>query len=127
MDRLLTPNEAAQRAGCGRSSIMRALKEGSLQAIRDNRNRWQIDPIELDRWRGERPDSDRLVTPVIDMDTSGQVADTVQIAALQAENGQLRERLDELRQDRDAWRGQAEKLASEPQPVGFFARLFGSS
>lgn len=46
-------------------------------------------------------------------------------AELRVEVRMLRERLDEVREDRDRWRDQAERLASEPRPVvGFLARLF---
>lgn len=56
MDRTtLSPRKAADRIGCGRSSIMRALSSGDLPAIRDNRNRWQIDLIDLEKWAENRP------------------------------------------------------------------------
>lgn len=53
-DRPLSPAAAAKRAGCGRTSIMRALDSKALKAKRDNRNRWQIDPEDLDRWAKDR-------------------------------------------------------------------------
>lgn len=64
--RPLSPAAAAKRAGCGRTSIMRALDSKTLKATRDNRNRWKIDPDDLDKWAGNRdghvrsePDTDR--------------------------------------------------------------------
>lgn len=96
---------------------MRALKASELHAVRDNRNRWQIDPADLDRWSANRPDADRPVTA----DTPGQRpvnSDSLELAGLRAENVQLRERLDELRTDRDAWR----QLATQPKP-SFFERI----
>jgi excisionase family DNA binding protein len=65
-DQPLSPAQAAKRAGCGRTSIMRALESKALMGTRDNRNRWQIDPEDLDRWAKDRdghvrsaPDTDR--------------------------------------------------------------------
>lgn len=34
---------------------MRALASGDLPAIRDNRNRWQIDVADLEKWFEKRP------------------------------------------------------------------------
>jgi hypothetical protein len=53
----------------------------------------------------------------------GAPADT-ETAELRVENRMLRERLDELRSDRDAWREQAERL-SESRPIGIIGRILG--
>lgn len=100
---------------------MRALKSGELRGERDNRNRWKIAPEEADRWAGQRPDSDRKM-PGHDRSEPATIPDT---SAIETEVRLLRERVEELRDDRDAWRAQAERLASEPRTVSFIARLFG--
>lgn len=100
---------------------MRALKNGNLLGIHGNRNRWQIDPDELDRWVTDRAVSDRPVTSHTD-------PVSLRAVGLEVENAHLRERLDDLRADRDAWRAQAEKLAelSETRArPGVLARIFG--
>lgn len=76
----LSPAQAAQAVSVSRWAIMRAIKSHELSAIRDNKNHWKIDPAELDRWS----------------------ASTVR--TVEAENDQLRERLSEIKEDRDAWR-----------------------
>lgn len=111
MDRSLTPEQAAKRANCGRSSIMRALKNGDLPGTRDNRNRWKIDPQDVDRWSQNRPDNDRSQTA----DMTGQNVDIARTAALEAENGQLRERLNEMRAERDHWRQIASNLSAQTE------------
>lgn len=50
----LSPERAAQLAGCSRFAIMRALKAQRLQGFRDNRNRWQIERSEVERWAADR-------------------------------------------------------------------------
>jgi len=122
----LTPQQAAQRARVGRTTIMRALEQQQLRAIRDNLGRWQIEPEAVDDWLSLRRTPDRqqqdmsigqkVVTPSDTPET------LVRVAVLEAENGHLRERLDELRQERDAWRAQAERLVSQPSP-GLIDRL----
>ncbi len=98
---------------------MRALKSGELRGERDNRNRWKITREEADRWAGQRPDNDRQMSghdrpePAVNVDTT----------ALETENKLLRERVEELRTDRDAWRRQAERLSEARS--GIFRRIFG--
>ena len=46
----ISPAHAAQSKNVSRRTIMRAIEALELKAIRDNRNRWKIDPHDLDRW-----------------------------------------------------------------------------
>lgn len=127
MDRSLTPKQAADRAGCGRSSIMRALASGELPAIRDNKGRWKIDPGALDLWAGQRPVIDR---PEEEQDTEqvrSEPGILVRLAAAETRAEMLSAQLDELRADRDAWRAQAEKLADSRATWPFLARIFRRS
>lgn len=57
-----TPLAAAKHAGCGRTTIMKAIKEHDLQANRDNRNRWKIASEDLEKWMESRPVTDATVT-----------------------------------------------------------------
>ena len=58
--RNLTPAAAAKVAGCGRTSIMRALEAKRLKGQRDNRNRWKISREDLEAWMNDRPASARI-------------------------------------------------------------------
>lgn len=100
-----SPQEAAQRAGVGRSTIMRAIKSNQLRAFRSNRNQWRIDCDDLERWIADRlghdrsvtidtPEGDQMVSLVTPMDTPETLA---KLAAAEAERDGLRERLDELK------------------------------
>lgn len=127
MNRTLTPKQAADRAGCGRSSIMRALASGELPATRDNRGRWKIDPDALDLWAGQRPVTDRTeASPEAEQARPGP--DTaIRLAAAETRAEMLTAQLEELRADRDAWRAQAEKLAASRPSWPFLAQLFRRS
>lgn len=48
--KFLTPAQAAHRAGCGRTRVVKALHDKHLPAERDNRGRWRIDPDSVDTW-----------------------------------------------------------------------------
>lgn len=133
----LTPQQAADRAGCARSSIMRALSLGNLKASRNNLGHWLIDPAVLDDWLSMRSPvrhspsiriDTSVDTPSITLDSSADTALSelrrerdearLEAAAMRAEAVQLRERLgearshmDDARVDRDRWRDMAERLA----------------
>ena len=89
----LTVAEAAQATGLSRSTILRAIKRGAIKGIRGGSGAWSVEPAELHRvfppaaaGRKATPQSDRLVD-------------------------ELRAQLSEMRQQRDAWRTVAERLA----------------
>lgn len=128
---LFTPAQAADHIGCGRTSIMRALSNKQLLGERDNRNRWKISLEALEEWAKNRPDNDRTQEdsdPVTVQDMTGQLRE--ELAEARTEAKMLREQLEELKKDRDAWRNRSEKLddrlaeLSKPQ-TGLFARIFG--
>jgi excisionase family DNA binding protein len=123
MDRIfLSPRQAADRAGCGRSSIMRALSSGDLPAHRDNRNTWQIETEALDKWASDRSghiaDNDRTEVA----DRSGQdrtpVPDRPETLARLAV---AEARLADVTAERDRLAALLEK-ALEPRP-GLIERL----
>lgn len=51
---MLTPQKAADKAGVSRKTIMDAITAGKINAKRDNRNRWQIEEPDLQRWMDSR-------------------------------------------------------------------------
>lgn len=109
-DHTLSPAAAAKRAGCGRTSIMRALDSKALKGTRDNLNRWKITPEDLDLWAKDRPGHDRThAVTVSDTDRdSDQVKPDDRLRAL-ADLAAAEARLEELRTiiDRDDERYEA--------------------
>jgi excisionase family DNA binding protein len=102
----LSPEQAAKRVGVSRRTILRAVQDRELQAVRDNRNRWRIDGDSLDAWALRRAPSgqraDDAQSPAhIDAEL---VALRVQLAGREAELQGVRELLRVVEADRDAWR-----------------------
>lgn len=118
----LSPRQAADRVGCGRSSIMRALSSGDLMAHRDNRNAWQIEAETLDRWASSRSGHvpDNVRTEVSDRSGQGRtpVTDTPETLARLAV---AEARLADVTAERDRLAALLEK-ALEPRP-GLIERL----
>ena len=108
----MTPEQAAQAANVSRWTILRAIKGQHLQARRDNRNRWQISPQDLDEWCAHTVRTPTIEAPAPDI---AQADETPALrAALAAETARAdaaeRSR-DQAEADRNQWRDMAQTLA----------------
>ena len=130
----LSLREAAQQAGTSKSTILRAIQSGRLSATRTDDGGYDIDPSELFRVypvKGRTDAPQRSVDHSAGQDTppseptgaSNATELRIRNAALEAELSALRaiietekRRGEELREDRDRWHAQAERLAL-PAPV----------
>ncbi len=121
----ISPAQAAQLKNVSRRTIMRAIESHELQAFRDNRNHWKIDPQALDKWADAQwaptghahVETPTLPTPDL----------AVSLARVEAERDALREQLKQIQEDRDHWRRMAERqqeMLKGQRPPGFLARLF---
>ena len=108
-----TLGEAARQCGVAKGTISKAIKTGKLSATRREDGSWKIDNAELARYleaNGHRFRSD-TVEPGRP-ETGGETT-----AATDALVADLRAVIADLRQDRDHWREQAQRLAlSAPKP-----------
>ena len=119
----ITLREASEKVGVTRQTLMKAIKTGRVSAEKSDNGEWRIEPVELFRvW----PPVNEVQQPLQDGLTSSDTP------GLQAENRLLREQVAELREERNAWREQAQRLAltdqrAHPQLThqrGFWSRLF---
>lgn len=112
MTKNLSPAQAAHLIGVSRSTISRAIKSLELKASRNNQNHWQIAEPDLIEWSLRTG----LTTGHDQSNAQADQSNQIEIAELRAEVRGLRDQLDELRQDRDAWRHHANQLA-KPKPL----------
>ena len=120
---MLSMSEAAARTGLSKSTIHRAIKGGKLSAERQEDGSYEIDPAEL--FRVYRPAQSELTRLAGRSGTPSDTPETASGTDWDAVEAHLRELLEierrrgeELRQERDAWRAQAERLAlAAPVPV----------
>jgi hypothetical protein len=104
----LTLSDAANAAGVAKSTIWRAIKSGRLSASRSVVGSYQVDAAELFRVFPAVQKNDPTQQVATGTEQVGTAAQEAQIAALRDISGLLRDQIEDLRKDRDAWRGQAE-------------------
>lgn len=126
---------AAQHTRTSKSTILRAIKSGRLSATRLEDGSYEIDPSELGRvYPTQRPqrhdariaDQDALAnSPKRNADTTAAILET-EIAGLREILRRADAQTEELRQDRDKWRGLAEstqRLLADQRPRSWWRKL----
>lgn len=141
---MLTLGQAAKLTRTSKTTLTRAIKSGRLSATKRDDGGYAIDPAELARVYTVTPATPETVTATGDVvhratgegagsatpETPADV--TVKLAALDAELKGLRDMLaevranrDELRTDRDEWKGRAERLLTD-QRKSWWRRVFAA-
>jgi hypothetical protein len=121
---LIGLKQAAEMTGKNQSTIHRAMKSGKLSFKVDDSGQRLIDPAELERWASDNPS--RLDGSKDDVQGPGHDLQLLELRA-QLETERIRvaglhERIadkdaivSDLREDRDRWRAQAERLVLTDQ------------
>lgn len=119
----MTLGQAARAAGVGKTTLARAIKSGRLSATRRDDGGYVIDPSELARVYNVTPETGaatvetvRRATPSATLETVADPELATRLALAETELRAMKDMLAELRQSRDAWQAQAERLAL-PAPV----------
>jgi hypothetical protein len=139
----VTISEAARRVGVARSTLLRHIKNGKVSKVSGKDGKPRLDTSELLRVYGDLKVSDNDDTSdTLHQDRSTVQYDTddrytgkdIEIVTLRAELKAALERADELKEERDEWRGVAKKGqalltdAGQGRPrQGLWARVFGKS
>jgi hypothetical protein len=119
---MISLGQAAKLAGLGKTTIARAIKSGRLSATRRDDGGYHIDVAELERVYPLRAPAEPTgatgdaTGPAVRSATGDATGSdlTGEIAALRATAALMREQIADLREDRDRWRGVAERLAIAP-------------
>jgi hypothetical protein len=123
-------SEAAAATGVNRSTLFRAYKSGRMSATRTDTGQIEVDPAELFRVfplvEAQGPEISAMHQHAQGDDAHGNALRT---NALEVEVKMLREMLDAMREDRNAWREQAAKVTAAlpaPEPRrSWWRRLVG--
>ena len=108
---LYTLGQASKAVGKAKGTIKNAIDKGHLSAKKDKNGQYQIEPVELHRVYPLHTEQSKMnaVTP-----PDYTPLNTPEISILQAQVKLLEETLEDVRQDRDEWRKQAQQLALAP-------------
>jgi predicted DNA-binding transcriptional regulator AlpA len=128
---MLSLSEAATAAGIAKSTIWRAIKTGRISATRTHLGTYEVDPAELFRAFPATPKDGDLKQAAMAIAPVAMAALEAQISALKEVSSLLKEQVEDVRKDRDAWRTQAEsnqRLLTDARPrrrgfLGWLARL----
>lgn len=148
---LYTLKEAAEAVGMTKPAIFKAIKRGTISAIKDDRGQWLIDPSELHRvYKPVNRDDNRTMSSL--REETGADAQSLrgEVERLREERerereqlqetiADLRRRLDQSEQERRETQGKLTALLTyqpKPEPAattelqgkgGLFEKLFGKT
>jgi excisionase family DNA binding protein len=103
---MLTLGQAAKLAGVSKTTLARGIKFGRLSATRLDGGGYAIDPSELASIYNVTPEAGAAT-----VETVRSATPATRLALADAELRAFRDMLAEVRQSRDAWQAQAERLA----------------
>lgn len=131
----LSPAQVATLKSVSRPTVSRALKSGDLRGIRDNSGRWKISTRDAEDWLSSTSGTAKTVHEQRARSEHAQQIEQLrtelattreELASTRTRAEILAEQLQDLREERERWRGLAEQL-SEPRPVArsWLDRLLG--
>jgi hypothetical protein len=121
---------AAAATGLSKTTIFRAIKSGKISGSKDVNGQWQVEPAELHRVypplaeAANSTDAPQHDAPV---DVAAAVELELRLAVLEERVIYLKDALEEMRGQRNAWQMQAERLAltDERPQRSWWKRLAG--
>jgi len=118
-----TLGQAAKATGKSKSTISKALNNGIISAEKGANGAFKIDPSELHRVFP--PNSVKEHPKILENTTKEHLETAVKVAQLEVRLEAAEKRADDLEQDRDSWRNQANALLTDQRPKGLINRIFG--
>lgn len=118
-----TLGEAAKAVGKSKATLSKAIKNGRMSAVRQDDGSFSIDPSELHRVYPPTPPStvhrEQYETPQ-ETEVNSRV-----LIELRVKLEAAHKRIEDLEEDREEWRKQANRLLSHTPPPSLWQRLFG--
>jgi hypothetical protein len=112
------------QAGVNKSTVFRAIKGGKVSATRNEHDKWLIEPAELHRIYPAAAAGNEKIKRASNDAQQADLAEANQRAALaELEVSLVRATTEDVRHDRDSWRGQAQRLAL-PAPANARSKLW---
>lgn len=107
----LSLRDAAEQTGVSKSTIFRAIKAGRMSAAKTADGNFAIDPAELFRvYQPVGMVAEERAAPVVPGQDATNSETAVKLAVMEMELQSLREMVIELRNARDGWQQQTERM-----------------
>lgn len=107
----LTLKQAADETGLSKPAILKAIKKGRISAKKDDKGRWQIEPVELFRAYPKVNQVNEINDNQLTKGNTKVNSDLqVEVEVLREKSKMQKERIEELSEERDNWKDQANKL-----------------
>jgi hypothetical protein len=119
---------AGAATGLSKTTIFRAIKSGKISGSKDVNGQWQVEPAELHRvYPAFAEDAESTDAPERDAPVDAAAAAELRLAVLEERVIYLKDALEEMRGQRNAWQTQAERLAltDERPQRSWWKRLAG--
>lgn len=111
---LLTLGECARQLGISKGTVSKAIKTGKLSATKREDHSFGIDPAELARYVEVNGHRFQKPAPIAQSETTGNAVNV----QLELRIGDLKDQLNDMREQRDKWQTIAERLTlAPPAPV----------
>lgn len=111
-----TLGQAAKAVGMSKTSILRSIKAGRISAGRDEFGQWAIEPCELHRVYPALTDDTGTGNGAAERGVTGDgpslAAANTRAELAEARLSDFKSMLDDIREQRDRWQQQAERLAA---------------
>lgn len=118
-----TLGEAAKAVGKSKATLSKAIKNGKISAAKNADGSFSIEPSELHRVYPPTPsetvDDEQLEIPKL------TDANTKELIELRVKLEAAHKRIEDLEEDREEWRKQANRLLSHTPQPSLWQRLFG--
>ena len=118
-----TLGEAAKAVGKSKATISKAIKNGKISATKQEDGSYSIDPSELHRVYPPTPTStvyrEQYETP------QETAVNPTELIELRVKLEAAHKRIEDLEEDREEWRKQANRLLSHTPQTSLWQRLFG--
>ena len=139
---MLTLSEAAKETGLTKPAIFKSIQKGRLSASKDEKGQWLVDPAELFRvyppaakkeTAEAQTGSLELLLKLKEMEAKLEVTEK-RLLDKQSEIENFRVQVDDLRNERERWRTQAEQITrlltdqrekEQAKKTGFWAWFYG--
>ncbi len=118
---------AATATGLNKTTVLRAIKSGKITGTKTDDGEWRVEPAELHRVFPPVSKAETATVPTATEDALAMAELRHRAALAEARLSDLKAALEDMREQRDKWQSQADRLATgavtDQRPRGWLRRI----